>query len=236
MDGNTYSSARRGLFRLLHESKRDHVAQRTFASVMSPGEALTGDGGHSREGFPIPGSGSDRASENVAQAGSADLCHPPAVGTVRGLMLPRINCTMASMAVPGWKIAATPICFRWATSWSGMIPPTTTITSSILLLFEQIHDARDDRIVCTRKNRQPDDVNVFLHGGAYDHLRSLTQAGVDDFHASIAQSSRNDLGASVMPVKTRLRDQHTDFLLSGIFSLQSERFRIQQRQGNQPIE
>ena len=110
-----------------------------------------------------------------------------------------------------------------------------------LVLSEQVHDSRHNRVVRARKNRKPDDVHVFLHGSAHNHLWRLTQAGVDDLHASVAQSSGNNLCAPVMPVKAGLRDQYTDFLLSGHFlrcvstGLNTERSRIQQRQEDRPI-
>ena len=36
------------------------------------------------------------------------------------------------------------------------------------------------------KNREPDDVDIFLQGRVHDHLRRLAQAGVDDLHTRIA--------------------------------------------------
>ena len=63
------------------------------------------------------------------------------------------------------------------------------------------------------KNGEADAVNVFLQRGIHDHLRSLPQAGVDDFHAGIAQRAGNDFGAAVMAVEPRLGHQHADFAL-----------------------
>jgi hypothetical protein len=36
------------------------------------------------------------------------------------------------------------------------------------------------------------------------------QAGVDDLHTGVAQSPSNDLRATVVPVKSRLGDNHSD--------------------------
>ena len=53
------------------------------------------------------------------------------VGTFRGLRFLRMKLTISSIAVPGWKMAATPPFFNNSISWSGMIPPTITSTSSM---------------------------------------------------------------------------------------------------------
>src|SRR5260370_5790556 len=51
------------------------------------------------------------------------------------------------------------------------------------VLLQQVHHARNDRVVRTRENRQSDDLHVFLKRSADDHLRRLAQAGGDDLHA-----------------------------------------------------
>ena len=56
------------------------------------------------------------------------------------------------------------------------------------------------------QNAEADNVHVFLQRGADDHLRGLAQAGVDHFHAGIAQRAGYDFGAAIVPVKARLRD------------------------------
>src|SRR5581483_3964854 len=58
------------------------------------------------------------------------------------------------------------------------------------------------------------DVHVFLQSGVDDHLRRLPQAGVDDFHAGIAQGTGNHLGAAVVTIQAGLSDEDADFLFS----------------------
>ena len=76
--------------------------------------------------------------------------------------------------------------------------------------------------MCPGKNREPDDVHIFLEGGINDHLWSLAQASVDDLHAGVAQGARYDLGAAVVPIQSRLGNQHADFLLSHRLHLTTE--------------
>ncbi len=73
------------------------------------------------------------------------------------------------------------------------------------ILLEQVHNARHDRVVRTRENRESDDLNIFLERGIDDHLWRLPQTGVDDLHASIAQRPGDYLRAAVMTVKAGLR-------------------------------
>src|ERR1700721_4454372 len=82
-----------------------------------------------------------------------------------------------------------------------------------LMLLQQIHPSRDEGIVRSRQNRESYNLNIFLKRGIDDHLRSLSQAGINNFHARIAESPCNHLGAPVMPVKPRLRHQHAYFRL-----------------------
>ena len=73
---------------------------------------------------------------------------------------------------------------------------------------QQFHQARADRVVRAGKNREADDVDVFLHGGRGDHFGRLAQAGVDHFHAGVAQGARDHFGAAVVAVQAGLGDQH----------------------------
>ncbi len=59
---------------------------------------------------------------------------------------------------------------------------------------------------------EADDVDVFLHGGGGDHLRGLAKAGVDHFHAGVAQRAGDYFRAAVVAIQSRLCDQHSDFL------------------------
>jgi len=88
-------------------------------------------------------------------------------------------------------------------------------------LVEQAHKLRTKSVVRAGKDRESNDVDVFLHGRRRDHLRRLPQAGVDHLHAGIAQRAGNDLGAAVVPIQPRLRNEYADFLLSHSSSVSS---------------
>src|SRR6266700_2772803 len=49
----------------------------------------------------------------------------------------------------------------------------------------------------------------------YARKRRLVQAGVDHLHPGVPQRRGDDLGAAVVPVEARLRDQHPDRPLGG---------------------
>src|SRR6267142_4551499 len=71
---------------------------------------------------------------------------------------------------------------------------------------EQIHELRADGVVGAGEDREADDVDVFLDGGGGDHFRGLAKAGVDDFHAGVAEGPGDDLGAAIVAVQARLGD------------------------------
>jgi len=81
------------------------------------------------------------------------------------------------------------------------------------LVVEKLHELGADGIVRAGEDGEADDVDVFLHSGGGDHLWSLAQAGVDDFHAGVAQSAGDYFCAAVMAIEARLGDQHTNLLL-----------------------
>ncbi len=114
------------------------------------------------------------------------------------------------MGVPGRKMPFTPISRSLGMSTSGMMPPTTTSTSSSPCVAQQLHDPRTDVIVRARQDGQADDVGVFLEGRRDNLLGRLPQAGVDDFHARVTKGARDDLGAAVVPVETRLGDDDSN--------------------------
>src|SRR4029077_8571555 len=83
------------------------------------------------------------------------------------------------------------------------------------VLLQQVHHAWNDGVVRARENRKSDDLHVFLERGADDHLRRLAQTCVDDFHAGIAESASDNLGAAVVAVEARLRNENPDFCVGG---------------------
>src|SRR5580704_8723702 len=78
------------------------------------------------------------------------------------------------------------------------------------LFPQQLHYPWNDRIVRAGENGQSDNLDVFLQRGIYDHLRSLTQAGIDHFHARVPESPRDNLRSPVVAIQTRFGDQHPD--------------------------
>src|SRR5690242_17012940 len=77
-------------------------------------------------------------------------------------------------------------------------------------LLQCFEDSREHRHVRARQNRYADHIDVFLNGCIDDFLRRAMQSRVDDVHAGVTQRPRDDLHATVVPVQSDLRDQHTD--------------------------
>jgi hypothetical protein len=76
------------------------------------------------------------------------------------------------------------------------------------LLAREFYDAREQRHMRARQNRQADRIDVFLNSGGYNLLGRLAQASVDDFHPGIAKRSRDDFYPAVVPVQTGLCKQY----------------------------
>src|ERR1700722_17188411 len=72
--------------------------------------------------------------------------------------------------------------------------------------FEESHQLGADGVVRAGKDGEANDVDVFLNGGAGDHLGGLAQAGVDDFHARVAEGASNYFCAAIMTVEAGLGD------------------------------
>ena len=111
---------------------------------------------------------------------------------------------------PGRNTSATPSCLSSGMSWLGMIPPTNSAHGVHPALAQQLHDAAADGHVGAGEDGQADDVGVLLRGGRHDLLGALAQAGVDDLHARVAQRARDHLGAAIVAVEARLRDDDPD--------------------------
>ena len=71
-------------------------------------------------------------------------------------------------------------------------------------------DLRHERHVRAGEDGDTDCVGVLLHGRLDDLLRRLVQAGVDHFHARVAERARDDLGAAIVSVETGLCDDDSD--------------------------
>src|SRR5262249_24063953 len=77
-------------------------------------------------------------------------------------------------------------------------------------LFEELHHTRADVHVGPGQNREPDRISVLLQRRRDNLLGRLTKAGVDDFPARVAQRACDHLGATVMAIESRLRDNDAD--------------------------
>ena len=77
-------------------------------------------------------------------------------------------------------------------------------------LAQQLNDTRAESVVRTTQDRNADGVDVFLKRSRSDHLRCLTQAGINHFHTGIAQGTCDDFGSSVMAIKPGLCDKNSN--------------------------
>jgi hypothetical protein len=69
--------------------------------------------------------------------------------------------------------------------------------------------------VGARQQAHAQNIHVFLNGDGYDFIGSTVQSGVDHIHAGIAQGSRHDLDAAVVPVKAYFGEQYPDWRRHG---------------------
>jgi len=80
------------------------------------------------------------------------------------------------------------------------------------LFVEQIHELGANGVVGAGEDREADYVDVFLNGGGGDHFRGLAKAGVDDFHAGVAEGAGDNFCAAVVAIEARFGDKHANFL------------------------
>jgi len=80
-----------------------------------------------------------------------------------------------------------------------------------LLFAKERYDARNNSIVCARKNGKANAVYVFLNGGTDDHLRCLAQSSVNDLHSCIAERAGDDLSSAVVAIETGLGDKYANW-------------------------
>ena len=83
------------------------------------------------------------------------------------------------------------------------------------ILTEQVHHLGEDRHMRAREDAHQDGVHILLDGGFDDHRRRLADAGIDHFHASVAQRPRDHLGAPVVSIEARLGHQHPNSAFVG---------------------
>src|SRR5437870_6413022 len=75
---------------------------------------------------------------------------------------------------------------------------------------DHLHDPGKERHVRPGQDRQSHDVYVLLLGGVRDHLRRLTQPGVDHLEALVTEPPSEHLCAAVVTVEPGFCDQHPD--------------------------
>src|SRR5439155_24534079 len=78
------------------------------------------------------------------------------------------------------------------------------------LRAEQLDDARDERHVRAREDREANGVGVLLDHRLHDLLGRLVKARVDHLHTRVAQGARDDLGAAVVAVEAGLGNHHAN--------------------------
>ena len=92
----------------------------------------------------------------------------------------------------------------------------------VVFLFNGRMAARDkDRLAsatpgffnCTLENRGANYSDTFQHRGVDVHFWRLLEAFFDDPHTRVAECPCNNLGASIVALKPRLRDKYPDSIL-----------------------
>src|SRR5579884_3449390 len=119
------------------------------------------------------------------------MCFPGTYASWRTLL--RIKSTISCVEVPGWNTA-------------------THDHQNILhaAFTQQLADARDDGVVRSGEDRNPDDIHIFLDCSTGNLLGGLPKAGVNHFHAGVAQSARHNFGPAIMPVEARLGNNYAN--------------------------
>ena len=117
---------------------------------------------------------------------------------------------MSAVEAPGVKTSATPELLELGDVLRRDRPADGDHHVVRVLLAQQLDDARHERHVRARQDREPDGVGVLLDDGLDDLLGRLVQPGVDDLHPRVAQRAGDDLRAAVVAVEARLGDDDAD--------------------------
>ena len=88
----------------------------------------------------------------------------------------------------------------------------------------------------TREQRQTQGVGVFLDDRLDDLFRRLVQTGVDDLEAGVAERSRDDFGAAVVPIQTGLGDDDSVRAIHEVLILGNKREPLLRRMSQQSID
>src|ERR1035438_5791366 len=89
--------------------------------------------------------------------------------------------------------------------------------------LEEVDDPRDEYQVGPGEQRETEGVRVFLDDGLDDLLGRLVQSRVDDLETGVAKGASDDLGATVVPIKTGLGDDDSVRAIHGNIILGSIR-------------
>ena len=108
--------------------------------------------------------------------------------------------------------------FRDVFLWNNATQQDETIIHA--LFAQQLHDARAERVSGPRLRLKRQQHQHPPERCGSDHFRSLSQTGVDDFHAGIAQGASNYFGAAIMAIQSRFGHQHPNSFsfMSGILA------------------
>src|SRR6185369_17606627 len=74
--------------------------------------------------------------------------------------------------------------------------------------LEEQRNLREQGVVGTGQDREPDAVYVLLDSGRDDLLGGLVQTGVDDLETGVAKGAGDYLGAAIVAVQPRFSDQY----------------------------
>ena len=122
----------------------------------------------------------------------------------------RRNSTISPVGAPGVKTAATPLLLQLLGVLGRNRPAEHDQHVLGTVLAQPVEDARDERHVRAREDRDADRVRVLLDRGLDDLLRCLVEAGVDHLHTRVAERPGDDLGAAVVSVEAGLGDDHAN--------------------------
>jgi len=122
---------------------------------------------------------------------------------------------MSWVEVPGRKISAMPDFFEGGDVGAGDDAANEDGDVVHAFFVEEFHELGTEGVVGAGEDGEADDVDIFLDGGGGDHLRGLAEAGVDHFHAGVAEGAGDDFGAAVVAVQSGLGNQ-TLIFFSGI--------------------
>jgi len=197
------------------ESKRDYIGERTLLALMRPNETLPGSRAGGRKALPIPGSGSGSLLEEFAQARAVGTRHLSGGRHAVRLHVFANEFDDVVHRSAGLEDAGYADFLEALNILIGNNAADQNEHIVHLVLLEQVHDARDDGIVCPGKDRQTDDLHIFLQRGAHNHFGRLPEARVNDFHAGVAQGSGNHFGAAIVAVEAGFGNQNANLRLSG---------------------